>query len=50
MMLDGISNAIYGTKKIVKAVLYWVLVKSKSSDMPNITAFAMLVRSKKASR
>ena len=47
-ILEGISKTIYGTKKMVNAVLYCVPVKPKSFCKPNTDALAMLVRSRKA--
>jgi hypothetical protein len=45
MMLEGISKRMYGTKKMVKAVLYCVEpgAMPKSSRSPKIVAFAMFV-------
>ena len=50
IIFDGISKAIYGTKNMVKAVLYWFPVSLRSFWRPNTDALAMLVRSRKASR
>lgn len=47
-ILEGISKTIYGTKKMVNAVLYCVPVKPKSFCKPNTDALATLVRSRKA--
>lgn len=45
MMLEGISKRMYGTKKMVSAMLYWVEPGAmlKSSRRPKMIAFAMLV-------
>jgi hypothetical protein len=41
--LDGISNRMYGTKKITKAMLYLLsLRRSSSCERPKTFAFAML--------
>ena len=50
MIFEGISNAIYGTKNMVKAVLYWLPRRPRSLLRPNTDALAILVRSRKASR
>ncbi len=50
IIFDGISKAMYGTKNMVNAVLYWLPVRLRSFWRPKTDAFAILVRSKKASR
>jgi hypothetical protein len=47
MMLEGISKRIYGTKKMVSAVLYSVEpgAMPRSSRKPKMVAFAIFVLS-----
>ena len=49
-MFEGISKAIYGTKKMVKAVLYCVPDRLRSSRRLKIEALAILVLSRKAKK
>lgn len=47
-MFDGISKTIYGTKKIVRAVLYLVpLTISKSFERPKMLALLILTLEEK---
>ena len=50
IIFDGISKTMYGTKKMVKAVLYCVPVRPRSFCSPKTAALAILVRSRKARR
>lgn len=49
-MLEGISKKTYGTKKMVRAVLYWLPVNSRSFASLKDLALAILTLSKKAKR
>lgn len=49
-MFEGISNRMYGMKKMVRAVLYSVFFSFRSFCKPKIEALAMLVRSRNANK